>query len=156
VDKELDGILSTANRSLAFLGTPAVVESTKCTSDFDLSALYEARGATIYLVIPLQYMQSHAPLMRLWVTAFTKYIVSGGTTNRRTVNVILDECAAVMEGHGKTLEQMLAVGRGFNLKVTTIFQSMSQLKKLFPEGQEDVLLANSSQIFFGTQDWKTA
>jgi type IV secretion system protein VirD4 len=156
VDKELDGILSTANRSLAFLGTPAVLESTKCTSDFDLSALYEGRGATIYLVIPLQYMQSHAPLMRLWVTAFTKYIVSRGITNQRTVNVILDECAAVMEGHGKTLEQMLAVGRGFNLKVTTIFQSMSQLKKLFPEGQEDVLLANSSQIFFGTQDWKTA
>lgn len=81
VDKELDGILSTANRSLAFLGTPAVVESTRSTSDFDLSALYEGNGATIYLVIPLQYLKSHAPLMRLWVTAFTKYIVSRGIGN---------------------------------------------------------------------------
>lgn len=156
VDKELDGILSTANRSLAFLGTPAVVESTKCTSGFDLSALYEGRGATIYLIIPLQYLKSHAPLMRLWVTAFTKYIVSRGIKNPRTVNVILDECAAVMEGHGKTLEELLTVGRGFNLKVTAIFQSMAQLTKLFPEGQEGTLLANTSQIFFGTQDWKTA
>lgn len=155
-DKELDGILSTANRSLAFLSTPAVVESTKCTRDFDLSALYEGNGATIYLIIPLQYMKSHAPLMRLWVTAFTKYIVSRGITNQRAVNVILDECAAVMGGHGELLEEMLTVGRGFKLKITAIFQSMAQLGKLFPEGQEGILLANTSQIFFGTQDWKTA
>jgi type IV secretion system protein VirD4 len=72
VDKELDSILSTANSSLSFLSTPAVVESTKCTSDFDLSALYQGRGATVYLIIPLQYMKSHAALMRLWVAAFTK------------------------------------------------------------------------------------
>jgi type IV secretion system protein VirD4 len=79
-DKELDSILSTANRSLAFLSTPAVVESTKCTSDFDLSAVYEGNGATIYLIIPLQYLKSHAALMRLWITAFTKYIVSRGVS----------------------------------------------------------------------------
>lgn len=155
-DKELDGILSTANRSLAFLGTPAVVESTKCTSDFDLSALYEGNGATIYLIIPLQYLTSHAALMRVWVAVFTKYIVSRGIKNQRTVNVILDECAAVLEGHGKALEEMLTVGRGFKLKVTAIFQSMAQLKKLFPEGQEGVLLANTSQIFFAVQDSQTA
>ncbi len=156
VEKELDGILSTANRSLTFLGTPAVMESTKRTSDFDLSWLYERKGATIYLVIPLQYMKSHAALMRLWVAAFTKYIVSRGIKNQRTVNVILDECAAVMAGHGEALDEMLTVGRGFRLKVTAIFQSMAQLGKLFPEGQEGILLANTSQIFFGTQDWKTA
>ena len=117
---------------------------------------YEGNGATIYLIIPLQYMKSHASLMRLWITAFTKYIVSRGVGNRRSVNVILDECASVMGGHGEALEEMLTVGRGFGVKVTAIFQSMAQLGKLFPEGQEGVLLANTSQIFFGTQDWKTA
>jgi type IV secretion system protein VirD4 len=156
VDKELDGILSTVNRSLAFLGTPAVMESTKCTSDFDPSALYEGKGATIYLIVPLQYLKSHAALMRLWVTAFTKYIVSRGIKNQRTVHVILDECAAVMAGHGETLEEMLTVGRGFNLKVTAIFQSMAQLRKLFPQGQEGVLLANTSQIFFAVNEVEDA
>jgi type IV secretion system protein VirD4 len=155
-DKELDGILSTANRSLAFLSTPAVAESTKCTSDFDLSALYEGRGATIYLVVPLQYLKSHAALMRLWVTAFTKYIVSRGIKNQQTVNVILDECAAVMAGHGDALEEMLTVGRGFKLKVTAIFQTMAQLRKLFPEGQEGVLLANASLIFFAVNEVEDA
>lgn len=156
VEKELESILSTANGSLAFLSTPAVMESTQTTSDFDLAALYERQGATIYLVIPLQYMKSHAGLMRLWVTAFTKYIVSRGIKNQRPVNVILDECASVMAGHGEALEEMLAVGRGFKLKVTAIFQSLAQLKKLFPEGQEGVLLANTSQIFFGVNDHQTA
>jgi type IV secretion system protein VirD4 len=155
-EKELDGILSTVNRSLAVLGTPAVVESTKCTSDFDLSALYEGNGATIYLIIPLQYLKNHAALMRIWVTAFTKYIVSRGIRNQRTVNVILDECAAVMAGHGETLEEMLTLGRGFNMKVTAIFQSMAQLRKLFPPGQEGVLLANTSQIFFAINEVEEA
>lgn len=156
VEKELDGILSTVNRSLAFLGTPAVMESTKGTSDFDLSALYEGKGATIYTIVPLQYLKSHAALMRLWVTAFTKYTVSRGIKNPRTVNVILDECAAVMAGHGDSLEEMLTVGRGFNLKVTAIFQSMAQLRKLFPPGQEGVLLANTSQIFFAVNEVEDA
>lgn len=156
VDKELDGILSTANRSLAFLGTPAVVESTRSTSDCDLSALYEGKGATIYLVIPLQYLKSHAPLMRLWVTAFTKFIVSRGIGNRRTVNVVLDECAAVMAGHGDALEEILTVGRGFKLKVTAIFQTMAQIRKLFPQGQEGVLLGNTSQIFFAVNEVEDA
>jgi type IV secretion system protein VirD4 len=155
-DKELDGILSTANQSLAFLSTPAVMESTKCTSGFDLSALYEGKGATIYTIIPLQYLKSHAPLMRLWVTAFTKYVVSRGIKNQRTVNVILDECAAVMAGHGDTLEEMLTVGRGFHLKVTAIFQSMAQLRKLFPQGQEGVLLANASLLFFAVNEVEDA
>jgi type IV secretion system protein VirD4 len=156
VGDELQSIISTANDSLSFLGTPAVVESSRCTRNFDLSALYKGQGATIYLIIPLQYMRSHAALMRLWITAFNKYIVSRGISNQRTVNVILDECATVMAGHGEALEEMLTVGRGFKLKVTAIFQSTSQLKKLFPEGQEGVLLANTSQVFFSTQDVNTA
>jgi len=155
-DKELDGILSTANQSLAFLSTLAVMESTKCTSDFDLSALYEGNGATIYPIIPLQYLKSHAPLMRLWLTAFTKDIVSRGIKNPRPVNVILDECAAVMAGHGDTLDEMLTVGRGFNMKVTAIFQTMAQLRKLFPQGQEGVLLANASLLFFAVNEVEDA
>ncbi len=155
-DKELDGILSTVQRSLAFLSTPAVMESTKCTRDFDLSALYEGTGATIYVITPLPYLKSHSPLMRLWVTASTKFIFSRGIKNQRTVNMVLDECAAVMAGHGETLEEMLTIGRGFNMKVTAIFQTMAQLKKLFPQGQEGVLLANTSQIFFGVNEVEEA
>jgi type IV secretion system protein VirD4 len=155
-DKELDGILSTAQRSLAFLSTPAVMDSTKCTRDFDLSALYEGKGATIYGIIPLPYLKSHSPLMRLWVTATTKFIFSRGIKNQRTVNMVLDECAAVMAGHGETLEEMLTVSRAFNMKVTAIFQTMAQLRKLFPQGQEGVLLANTSQIFFGVNEVEEA
>jgi type IV secretion system protein VirD4 len=155
-DKELDGILSTANQSLAFLSTPAVMESTQCTSGFDLEALFQGRGATIYPIIPLQYLKSHGALMRLYLTAFTKYVVSRGIKNPRPVNVILDECAAVMAGHGDTFEEMLTVGRGFNLKVTAIFQSLAQLRKLQPQGQEGVILANTSQIFFGVNEVEDA
>jgi type IV secretion system protein VirD4 len=109
VDKELAGILSTVSRSLAFLNSPAVMESTKGTEGLDLSALYKGRGATIYCVLPLQYVNSHAGLMRLWITGIMQYVVSRGI-NHHPVNMILDECAATLDGNGKTLENMLAVG----------------------------------------------
>ena len=32
---------------------------------------------------------------------------------------------------------------------SSIYQSVSQLKKCFPEGQEQTLLSNVSQVFFG-------
>ncbi|MCE9566238.1 MAG: type IV secretory system conjugative DNA transfer family protein [Planctomycetes bacterium] len=153
-DKELDGILSTANRSLAFLSTPAVVESTKGTSSFNPSELYASRGITIYLILPAQYLKSHAGLMRLWVTTLMRSVVSRGVGNPRPVNVILDECAAL--GHLEAIDDMLTIGRGFGLKITAIFQSMAQLKKVFPEGQDGVLLSNTTQVFFAVNDHQTA
>lgn len=77
-------------------------------------------------------------------------VVSCGVINPRTVNVILDECAAL--GPLEAVEDMLSIGRGFGLRIIAIFQSMAQLKKVFPEGQEGVLLGNTTQIFFGVHD----
>jgi len=152
-DKELDGILSTANRSLTVLSTPAVVESTKAINGFNPSALSDSK-VTVYLILPHQYIRSHAGLMRLWVTALMRSVVSRGVINPRPVNVILDECAAL--GHLEAIEDMLTIGRGFGLKIIAVFQSMSQIKKVFPEGQEGVLLSNSTQIFWRVSDHETA
>ncbi|HEX4610856.1 MAG TPA: type IV secretory system conjugative DNA transfer family protein [Urbifossiella sp.] len=151
-DKELDGILSTANRSLAFLSTPAVAESTRATAGFDVTDL--DRGVTGYLILPARYARSHAGLMRLWCTALFQAVVARGVGGGRPLNVILDEAATL--GPMEAVTDMLTIGRGYGIKLTLIYQGMSQLKRSFPDGQEGVLLANTTQVFFAVQDNETA
>ncbi len=46
--------------------------------------------------------------------------------------------------------------RGYGVRLQFYYQSVSQLKKCFPDGQEQTLLSNVSQVFFGTNDLPTA
>lgn len=73
----------------------------------------------------------------------------------RPVSMVLDECGTSL-GKLDAIEQMLTVGRGYGLKMLLIFQSMAQIKKVFGENNEGVLLANTSQLFFGIRDKDTA
>lgn len=150
-DKELDGILSTANRHLGFLSTPAVAASTRSTSGFRLADLDE--GFTGFLVLPPHYMRSHAGLMRLWITAFLRARVTKGVGGR-PLNVVLDEAATL--GRLEAVNDMLTIGRGYSIKLTFVYQSMGQLKTLFPEDQGATLLSNTTQIFFYVSDKDTA
>ncbi len=150
-DKELDGILSTASRHLSFLTTPAVVESTLATTGFSLNDL--DKGFSGYLILPPHYMRSHAGLMRLWVTAFMRARVAKGVGGR-PLNVVLDEAASL--GKMEAIDDMLTIGRGYSIKLLLIYQSMAQLKKCYPEGQDGVVLSNTTQVFFAVQDLDTA
>ncbi len=46
--------------------------------------------------------------------------------------------------------------RGYGVRLQLYYQSVGQLKKCFPEGQEQTLLSNCSQIYFGVNDKDTA
>ena len=45
--------------------------------------------------------------------------------------------------------------RGYGVRLQFYFQSVSQVKKCFPDGQEQTLLSNVSQVLFGTNDMTT-
>ena len=71
-----------------------------------------------------------------------------------SVQFVVDEAAAL--GHLEPISDMIAVGRGYGIRLILIYQSLGQLKKCFPEGEDQTLLANVSSIFFGTNDNATA
>jgi type IV secretion system protein VirD4 len=75
-EKELASTLTTTNRHLRFLSTPAVVESTS-TSSFDPSELSQGQ-MTIYLILPAEHRQAQASLLRLWITSLLRAVVRGG------------------------------------------------------------------------------
>jgi type IV secretion system protein VirD4 len=151
-DKELASTLTTTGRFLRFLDTLAIAESTK-SSTFDPAELLNGK-TTIYLILPPQYIRTQSPLIRLWIGSFLRAVIRGGLQTTRKVHMLLDESAAL--GHLACLDDALTIGRGYGLRIKWYFQSVSQIKNCFPEGQEQTLLSNTTQVFFAVNDYPTA
>ncbi len=152
VDRERASVLTTAGRHLRFLDTLPVVASTT-TSTFDPAELRQGR-MTIYLALPPEHMRAQSALLRVWIGSLLRAVVKGGLQETNKVHFILDEAAS--------LERLEAVDdavdkyRAFGVRLLFCFQSMGQLKRCFPEGQDQTLLSNTTQVFFGVNDNATA
>lgn len=151
-DKELAGVLSTANRHTAFLDTLPVAASTKASS-FDLKELPMGK-MTVYLILPPEYLRSQSALLRMWIGAMLRVCVRNGTQERNKVHLVLDESAAL--GRLEVLEDAVDKYRGYGVRLQFYYQSIGQLKKCWPEGQDQTLLSNTTQVFFAVNDQTTA
>ena len=66
------------------------------------------------------------------------------------VNFILDEAASL--GRMDCIDDAIDKYRGYGVRLQLYYQSPAQLKRCFPEGQEQTVLANSTQVFFAVND----
>ena len=152
VDKELASTLSTVARFLRFLSTPAIAAST-VTSSFNPSELLNGK-TTVYLIIPPERATALSPLLRLWVGTLIRAVVRGGLQQKNKVNFVLDEAASL--GNMDQISTALQIGRGYGIRMQFYYQDLGQLKKCWPEGADQTLLANCTQVFFGVNDNATA
>ena len=109
---------------------------------------------TIYLVLPPEHMRTQSPLLRMWISALLRAVVRGGLQETNKVHFILDEAASL--GHMEALDDAMDMDRGYGIRLQFYFQSLGQLKKSFPNGQDQTLLANTTQVYFGVNDQETA
>ncbi len=151
-DKELSSTLTTTNRFLRFLDTIAVAESTK-QSSFDPAGLL-AGNMTVYLVLPPEHMRAQSALLRLWVGSLLRAVVKGGLQEKTKVHFVLDEAASL--GHMDALDDAVDKFRGYGVRLQLYYQSLGQLKRCWPDGQDQTLLSNTTQVFFGVNDQQTA
>jgi type IV secretion system protein VirD4 len=151
-DKELNSTLTTTNRFLRFLDTLAVNDSTK-TSSFNPDDLRKGK-LTVYLVLPPEHQRAQSPLMRMWIGSLLRAVVRGGLQERNKVHFVLDEAASL--GHMDALDDAVDKYRGYGVRLQFYFQSVSQLKKCFPDGQDQTLISNVTQVFFRVNDLPTA
>ena len=70
------------------------------------------------------------------------------------VQFVVDEAASL--GDFKPIADMIAIGRGYGIRLVLSYQSLGQLKLCFPEGQDQTLLGNVTQIYFAVNDTATA
>ena len=151
-DKELGSTLTTTSRFLRFLDTLAVCDSTK-TSSFDPADLRKGK-MTVYLILPPEHQRAQSPLLRMWIGSLLRAVVRGGLQEKNKVHFVLDEAASL--GHMEALDDAVDKYRGYGVRLQFYFQSVSQLRKCFPDGQDQTLLSNVSQVFFGINDLPTA
>jgi type IV secretion system protein VirD4 len=151
-DNELGSVLTTVSRFLTFLDTIPVAESTR-DSTFDPVDLVK-RKMTIYLVLPPEHARAQQALLRLWIGTMLRAVVKGGLQQKHLVHFLLDEAATL--SHMDVIDDAVDKYRGYGARLIFLYQSIGQLKKCFPDGQEQTLLSNVSQVFFAVNDKDTA
>jgi type IV secretion system protein VirD4 len=151
-DKELSSTLTTANRYLRFLDTTMIADSTR-QSSFNPSDLLKGK-TTVYLVLPPDRMRAQSALLRMWIGSMLRAVVKGGLQPTKKVHFILDEAASL--GHMDCLDDAVDKLRGYGVRLTFMWQSIAQLRTCFPDGQDQTLLSNVTQVFFGVNDQTTA
>jgi type IV secretion system protein VirD4 len=151
-DKELASTLTTTGRFLRFLDTLPIADSTK-TSSFDPSDLLTSK-LSVFLILPPEYFRVQSPLLRLWIGSLLRAITKGGLQNNRRVHVVLDEASCL--GHLDCLDDAIDRYRKFGVRMILMYQSLGQLKKCWPDGGDQTLLSNTTQVYFGVNDQQTA
>jgi type IV secretion system protein VirD4 len=122
------------------------------TSSFDYAELKRKR-VTVYLILPPHRMVAQENWLRLHVSSAFRAIVRQGLGGSK-VRFVLDEAASL--GHMDAVDTAIALYRGYNISIHSWFQSMGQLKAVYPEGKEQVLLGNCALTVFGVNDNDTA
>jgi type IV secretion system protein VirD4 len=99
-------------------------------------------------------MRAQSALLRLWIGSLLRAVVKGGLQESHKVHFILDEAASL--GHMEALDDAVDKYRGYGVRLQLYYQSLGQLKLCWPEGREQTLLSNTTQVFFGVNDYQTA
>lgn len=151
-DKELASVLTTANRHTRFLDSIPVADCTHRTS-FDPKRLRTGK-MTVYLVLPPEHMRAQAGLLRMWIGSLLRAVVKCGLGEEKKVHFVLDEAASL--GKMDALDDAVDKLRGYGVRLQFFYQSLGQLKQCWPEGKDQTLLSNTSQVFFAVNDQQTA
>ena len=151
-EREMASTMTTISRFLTFLSTPAIAASTR-SSSFHPSELLTQK-LTVYLVLPSERASTLSPLLRLWIGTLLRGVIRGGLQENNKVHFICDE--ANLLGKMNQIADALTIGRGFGIRMQLYYQDCGQLKKCWPDGADQTLLSNVSQVFFGVNDLPTA
>ncbi|MBX9925191.1 MAG: type IV secretory system conjugative DNA transfer family protein, partial [Hyphomicrobiaceae bacterium] len=140
-DNGVSSVLATARTETAFLDSPTLRDTLR-RSDFKLGEL--KRGAvTLYLCLPAGRMASHANWLRIFIDlamhAFEKDIKPAEVP----LLMVLDEFPVL--GYMRSLEAAAGQIAGFGVKLWTIIQDITQLKRLYRDSWE-TFIANSGVV----------
>jgi type IV secretion system protein VirD4 len=124
------GIISFAQEALAFVRGGEVQEAV-AASTFPLGDVTEGKPLSIFIVVPPDKLESHAPLLRLWISALMQAIVRRRRKPPKSTLFILDEAAQL--GGLPHLRQAMTLMRGYGLQTWSFWQDVSQIQRLYAD-----------------------
>jgi type IV secretion system protein VirD4 len=107
------------------------------------------RPTTVYVVLPTEELQRKAVWLRLALSAALRACYQPGGV---PVTIIIEE--GYVLGHHAEIEAALSILRGFDSRMTIVFQSLSQIKQLYPHTWG--LFGNGAVLSFRPGDLDTA
>lgn len=135
-------ILSVMHQHLRVFASERVHKAVERTS-FDLEKLRSGAPFTLYVVVPWLKLKSHAPLLRLWLSALMNVLFSRESPPERPTLLLLDEAAQL--GRMDQIPQAITLARGFGVRCLLFLQSHAQLRTLYPNDHE-VLMENCATL----------
>lgn len=156
--EEFSAIVSTMKQDTNFLEDPVMQEALSA-NDADFSALKGMKngkpitGAMLSVIIPLEYLRSHAAYARLAI-AVALWQMQRAPIARERVLFVLDEFPAL--GRMDRIASGLAELRKYKVWLWPIVQDLSQLKSLYDKSWATFLSNASVKQWFGTGDLETA
>jgi type IV secretion system protein VirD4 len=149
---EFSGITGKLFEALSFISDPALSRCLK-GGDFSLSVLTGKKPATIYLIVPGEFIQLYAPFMRLMIGVAMLY--KGYKPQTPPVGFLLDEAAQL--GHFEMLKTAYSYKRGGGVRTWAFFQSVGQLEDLYGRaGGQSMMESAQLRQFFGVGHYDTA
>jgi type IV secretion system protein VirD4 len=143
-------MLSTVNNALAVFADPKIARNT-WNSEFYIEEFEETKiPISLYLTIQYNDVQRIAPLIRMFITLFSRKF-TGGETNALSrkfeipLLFILDEFDKL--GRMDELEMNMGIHNGFGIHYFLIFQSLNQLNKIYTKDHSFLAHCRNS-IFF--------
>lgn len=148
-------VLSTARAGLRAFHTPQVKRVVSGTS-FDPAGMVSGeRPVTLYLVVPPQNMVSHAPLVRLWLTALLRALTSPERARRdpdprSEVLFLIDELPAL--GRLAMVPSLYAYLRSYGVRAVSVVQSLAQLEATYGPDARVIRENAGLRLAFGVTD----
>lgn len=141
--RTIESIRSTARVQTAFLdSTPLVAGMETDDPPFDLAELATGK-VTLYLVLPLDRLQTHGRWLRLILTLAIRAIGRQARSPAVPVLFMLDEMGTI--GRLAMVEQAFGLMAGVGVRIWGFLQDLNQLKRDYPESWE-TFIANSSIV----------
>ncbi len=152
-DRHFQGVLSTATVALQFIGNSCIADSLSGSTlePEDLTR----EPITVYLILPGEYLGGNTSnWFRLKAGCFVDAVMR---STRRTVPVLalLDEFKSAV-GRLGVIETAMGLASGYGLQLLPVFQNLSQLQELYPQGWETFLANSGFRIFFSPRDKTTS
>jgi type IV secretion system protein VirD4 len=123
---EIQNIKSTIETQTAWM-TPQMRDDMATARGVDFRDLAR-RPTTVYVIIPTQELQAKATFLRLVLSSALRALYRHGGV---PTTLIVEE--GFVLGHHAEIEQALSILRGFGSRMTIVFQSLTQIKKLYPD-----------------------
>ena len=151
-EKELSGVISTAQQNTHFLESPKI-QRCLSKSDFSFDELEQGK-IDIFIVLPAGRLYTYNRFLRMLVSIALTAVTRFKTKPNPPVYFLIEEAAAL--GHLETIETAYGLMAGFGMQLHMIVQDFNQLASLY-EKRWQTFIANSGVIqIFGTNDLMTA